>query len=544
MNKQTEEFRKKIVDAFIKSLEENPLEWKKNWQGPSGVPFNGASGRQYHGVNRFALQFISQEKGYEDPRWYTFKQVNDAKLKIRKGSHGCKVEYWFLWDRENRKNISMDEYVKLSAEDKEKITWTAKYYTVFNGSQIEGILPYEIPKQEINPAEVIQTISQNIGVEIAHDGDDKAFYRPAEDKIHLPLPEHFFSDYDYNATALHELAHSTGHETRLNRDLTGGFGSASYAKEELIAELTSCFMSAELPAAQSQEHLKNHQAYIQGWISELKEKPESLMQAVKYAEKAAAYLEKAGGLIKEAEEVQTAELQENNSEKKTEKTEEISKDQKEETALPEKISLKEFLARKGLDAPISDWTTDKTVLPKGETNRGQTRRMREGKEEIDRYHAKRSEAISEYYAKVRNGEITAPTMIDRAAEIASGNPNSPAVQAARRLLEKYDIRIKESGKELLYTDGMPGVTVGPHRFFTKDGCLNYYKKALELVYEGEGLTMADTQMLSQLESDLVNNAGFNHEELEKLETDFLKSLSQKKEPREEKTQSARRRNHR
>ncbi len=184
------------------------------------------------------------------------------------------------------------------------------------------------------------------------------------------------------------------------------------------------------------------------------------------------------------------------------------------------------------------------MLPKGETNRGQTRRMREGKEEIDRYHAKRSEAISEYYAKVRSGEITVPTMIDRAAEIASGNPNSPAVQAARRLLEKYDIRIKESGKELLYTDGMPGVTVGPHRFFTKDGCLNYYKKALELVYEGEGLTMADTQMLSQLESDLVNNAGFNHEELGKLEKDFLKSLSQKKEATEEKTQSARRRNHR
>lgn len=95
--------------------------------------------------------------------------------------------------------------------------------------------------------------------------------------------------------------------------------------------------------------------------------------------------------------------------------------------------------------------------------------------------------------------------------------------------------------EALYTDGMPGVTVGPHRFFTKDGCLNYYKKALELVYEGEGLTMADTQMLSQLESDLVNNAGFDHEELEKLEKDFLQSLSQKKEPKEEKTQGTRQR---
>ena len=509
MNKQTEEFRKKIVETFIKSLEENPLEWKKSWQGAAGIPFNGASGRRYHGINRFLLQFASQEKGYDDPRWYTFNQVSSAELKVRKGSHGHKVEFWFLWDRENKRSISLNEYAKLSDEEKEKVTWTPRYYTVFNGSQIEGLAPYEIPKRDVNPSEVIQTISQNTGVEIVHDGGDQAFYRIAEDKVHLPLPEHFFSDYDYNATALHELAHSTGNEKRLNRQF-GSFGDEKYAREELVAELTSCFMAAELPVPQSKEHLENHQAYIQSWISELKEKPESLMQAVKEAEKAATYLEKAGGLIKDEEEIQAIELQENEPEKQADKEQDTSK----EIENSGEISLKEFLQSRGLETAGSD------------------------------NQAKRSEAICEYYAKLRSGEIKAPETTERMTEITYGKKITQEAAVSKQILKNYDIRIKEGGKEMLYTDGMPGVIVGPHRIFTKDGCLNYYKDVLKSMYDGKEISSENSKLLQLVKSDLEKNAGFECGELEKMEKAFLKFLSKKSAQSEEKNQTARRRSRR
>ena len=308
MNKQTQEFREKIVDDFLKSLEESPLDWKKNWKGPGGPAFNGATGRRYSGINQLALQFAAHGMGSTDPRWYTFKQASDAKLRIKKGSHGCKVEFWQLWDREEKRSITISEYTQMPQDRQEKIVWTARHYTVFNGTQIEGLAPYIAEKHDINPAEVIDHISKNMGVEILHTGGNQAFYRPKEDKVYLPLPSAFFSDYDYNATALHELAHSTGHPSRLNRPMSGQFGSEAYAKEELVAELTSCFMSIELPEVQTDEHLRNHKAYIQNWISEIKEKPETFMAAVKQAEEAAAYLENAAELTKQKGKALSAEI--------------------------------------------------------------------------------------------------------------------------------------------------------------------------------------------------------------------------------------------
>ena len=308
MNKQTQEFRQKIVDDFLKSLEESPLDWKKNWKGPGGPAFNGATGRRYSGINQLALQFAAHGMGSTDPRWYTSKQASDAKLRIKKGSHGCKVEFWQLWDREEKRSITISEYTQMPQDRQEKIVWTARHYTVFNGTQIEGLAPYIAEKHDINPAEVIDHISKNMGVEILHTGGNQAFYRPKEDKVYLPLPSAFFSDYDYNATALHELAHSTGHPSRLNRPMSGQFGSEAYAKEELVAELTSCFMSIELPEVQTDEHLRNHKAYIQNWISEIKEKPETFMAAVKQAEEAAAYLENAAELTKQKGKALSAEI--------------------------------------------------------------------------------------------------------------------------------------------------------------------------------------------------------------------------------------------
>ncbi len=301
------DFRQKLVDDFIRSLEEAPEEWQKMWSGPQGIPYNGSSGRKYHGINRLVLQFLAYKRGYADPRWYTFNQASNHDLHIKRGSKGTKVEYWFMWDTENKKSVTPNEYMKLTDEQKDKIIWTARYYTVFNGDQLDGLEPYKIPEHpDIQPSSLLETISQNMKVDILNDGGDRAYYSPKTDTIHLPLPTHFFSEYAYNSTALHEIAHATGHESRLNRLTDAMFGSEQYAREELVAELTSCFMGAEIGIEQTEEHIKNHKAYIQSWISDLKEKPDILIKAVKKAEEAAAYISKAAGL--EYEKAETAEL--------------------------------------------------------------------------------------------------------------------------------------------------------------------------------------------------------------------------------------------
>lgn len=155
----------------------------------------------------------------------------------------------------------------------------------------------EVTQNEIQPVELVDTISGSMGVSISYHKSDQAFYRPVEDRIYLPYRQQFHSEYAYASTALHELSHATGSEHRLNRKQGGEFGTEPYAYEELVAEISSCFLSSELPMGQTEEHLQNHKAYVQSWIQGIKEQPDALFRAVKDAEQAAVYLEYHGGLI-------------------------------------------------------------------------------------------------------------------------------------------------------------------------------------------------------------------------------------------------------
>lgn len=156
---------------------------------------------------------------------------------------------------------------------------------------------------------IIEKISGNMGVEILNDGGSMAFYRPSEDKIHLPEKSAFYNDYEYNATALHELSHATGAESRLNRSLGHAFGTGQYAYEELVAEISACFMGEHLSVELSSQHMDNHKAYVQSWIKDISEKPSVLVQAIRDAEQAANYLENQAELITEKEYLET--LQDN-----------------------------------------------------------------------------------------------------------------------------------------------------------------------------------------------------------------------------------------
>lgn len=298
------EYREQLARTFINCLQEKQLSWKKEWKASnSRAPYNAVTGKRYKGINHLALGLTAMTKQYQDPRWATFKQIQDNEWKLKKGSKASVVEYWFPFDHEKKKALTWEEARLLPKEEASKVGLVSRYYYVFNAQEIEGIpaLP-EIPKNEnVNHDKLVETISQNMGVPILFDGGDRAFYRPSEDKIHLPEKEYFSSTYAFNATALHELSHATGAPNRLNRSMGSTFGSSAYAYEELVAEMSSCFMAAELSVEQEMMHIDNHKAYVQGWIQAIQDKPEYLIKAVKDATECADYLAYKAELISEQE---------------------------------------------------------------------------------------------------------------------------------------------------------------------------------------------------------------------------------------------------
>lgn len=291
------EYREKLAAEFAELLEEKQLEWKKEWRGRN-VPLNAKTGKAYKGSNRFYLSLIAAERGYNDPRWATFHQIQTEgwRLKNAKGK-GVSIEYWYPYDTVDKKSLSWTEFYDLRETIGERYQLRTKYFTVFNAVLIEGITPYESKAEEIAVDDLVDKLSLSMGVEILNDGGDRAYYRPSEDRIHLPTPDSFYSTYAYNSTALHELTHATGAESRLNRNLSGMYGSPEYAFEELVAEISSCFMSAHLQIEQDQQHIENHKAYVQNWVSAIREQPEVLFRAIQQAEKATTYMEYKAELI-------------------------------------------------------------------------------------------------------------------------------------------------------------------------------------------------------------------------------------------------------
>lgn len=290
--------QQQLAEQFLHILEEEKLDWKKEWSGLSGRPYNPVSKTVYHGSNYFSLLLTSMAKGYQDPRWCTFAQIKEQGWTLKAGKgQSAKIEFWYPYDREQKKAISWQKFREAGGQINDRYQLFSRAYSVYNGDMIIGIPKLEVRQNEIQPVELVDTISRNMGVPISYHQTARAFYRPIEDRIYLPYRQQFNSEYAYASTALHELSHATGSEHRLNRKQGGEFGTEPYAYEELVAEISSCFLSSELPMGQTEEHLQNHKAYVQSWIQGIKEQPDALFRAVKDAEQAAAYLEYHGGLI-------------------------------------------------------------------------------------------------------------------------------------------------------------------------------------------------------------------------------------------------------
>ena len=315
--KNKDEYRAELAETFANVLEEHGLQWRKEWRGTGGdAPHNGITKANYRGCNAFWLSLISMLKGYTDPRWVTMVQIMDndgkyhpkEKWHLKAGSKATYVEYWYPYDIENKKALTWEQYKHEIANGRNtsEFRLSTKYTAVFNAHDIEG-MP-ELPtfeESDITQDELIAKLSEGMEVEILTDGGDRAYYSPSQDKIHLPSPGSFTSEYAFNATALHELSHATGHPSRLDRDMGGFFGSSQYAYEELVAEMCSCFMGVNLDQTASPDHINNHKAYVQSWIKAIRDKPETLIRAMKDAQSAAAFMDWMAGLITDKEYSQT-----------------------------------------------------------------------------------------------------------------------------------------------------------------------------------------------------------------------------------------------
>lgn len=290
--------RDSIAQDFVAALQEDQLPWQKMWAKQRA--YNAATGNDYHGINAMWLAWQASQHGYEDPRWCTYKQAQDHGWQVRKGEKATAVEFWSLYDTKTRKTITMEEADKLVRDDpdrKDDLTYITKRASVFNAAQIDGIPKLERPLAVDMDTIVAQrdTLLKNMGVGL-REGGDQAYYEPASDTIAMPSGHAFVSDYSYMSVLLHEAGHATGHQSRLNRDLSGGFGSESYAKEELRAEIASAFTAQALglqgeddePAMQA--YMANHKAYIQSWCKAIQDAPQELFAAIKDAEKISDYL--------------------------------------------------------------------------------------------------------------------------------------------------------------------------------------------------------------------------------------------------------------
>lgn len=310
--KNRQAFREELASSFIDILESEELSWTKGWK-TKGTPYNPITGTRYKGMNIIQLFLTAKIRGYNDPRWVTFNQISDPEgkyhkgqdWKLKKGSECVWIEYFYPIKRDDPKIQGWDKYnyeIANGISEPEDYWINVKFYKVFNASCIEGMPELEIElNDDIKVDEIVDKISKNMGVEVLYDSGDKAFYMPSEDKVHLPKPEHFETQYDLNCTSFHELAHATGHPNRLVRDLKGNFGDEKYAYEELVAEMTSCLMSVNVIDEMPKEHLDNHKAYVQNWISILNEKPEMLSSAINDAKESANYMDYMAEVISKEE---------------------------------------------------------------------------------------------------------------------------------------------------------------------------------------------------------------------------------------------------
>ncbi|WP_319764060.1 zincin-like metallopeptidase domain-containing protein [Maridesulfovibrio sp.] len=282
MAKDKTHYYQRFADKIIDKLEKGTAPWQRPWKAGEFQPaFNPVTGNAYRGFNQVMLS--SDE--LNDPRFMTYKQAESKGWQVRKGAKSQTLVFWqwsainVVKDKDGKPERDEDGNVKTVRVERDKPV--KRFFNVFHASQIDGIPEWDGREISWNPDDRAEAILENSGASISHDQRDRAFYRPSSDEIHLPPHAAFDSPDKYYSTALHELGHWTGHESRLDREF-GPFGSEIYAKEELRAEIASWMTSAELGISHNPEQ---HASYVKSWVKVLKEDPFEIVRACQSAEK-------------------------------------------------------------------------------------------------------------------------------------------------------------------------------------------------------------------------------------------------------------------
>lgn len=291
MPQYVKEQRKMLVEEIVKDMQDGKVfMWDKGFTSLNAV--NAVTDSPYRGGNIIRLGYSAYKNGFKDRRWMTFKQAQNKGYKIKKGSKGTSIEYFDVKELVpeqvgNKNNVGED--VKLEPRN---IAFV-KTYVVFNGDQIEGLPPDEDvngKNKDILRSDAMELLLNKSEAQIFYDQMNQNFYSSKLDEIHVVPRERFDDNSHFYGTVAHEIVHSTGHESRLKRDMGGKFGSEQYAREELVAELTTMFMAREYGFSLDDKHKENHKAYILSWSKALKENPDELFRAARLADKAVDYI--------------------------------------------------------------------------------------------------------------------------------------------------------------------------------------------------------------------------------------------------------------
>jgi len=271
----------KVTAAIITALENGIVPWRKPWTTTGGgLPANYSSGKTYRGINVLNLWCIGAAKGYSSDLWLTYKQAEEMGGQVRKGEKAAPVVFWKI----------LDVACKVNPDNDPKKIPLMRTYSVFNLEQIDGIAIPAIEEREpvdVLDAERIILDSYIDRPSVTNVRGDRAYYAPSLDTITLPERDQFNTPQGYFETLAHELSHSTGHADRLGRferNDTTRFGCESYAKEELIAEISAAILAATYGV---QIETEQTAAYVGSWLRALKDDRSLLVSAAQAAQKAA-----------------------------------------------------------------------------------------------------------------------------------------------------------------------------------------------------------------------------------------------------------------
>lgn len=292
MSKQEAAYAK-ITAQIVSMLEDGVVPWRKPWDAAGSVPTSLSTGKAYRGINQMILGMQSMMANYGSPYWGTYRQIAAQGGQVKKGERSTSVILWKPFERENADGETVKAFFMTT-------------FAIFNAEQADWPNGMPTPNTEdrnhdpIAEAEALAAAYFANGPSLSH-GGDRAYYSPSADAVRVPEMGTFYSAGGYYSTLFHEMIHSTGHASRLDRDgVTEGhfFGSEDYSKEELVAEMGAAFLCAATGIAPD-ETLANSASYIASWLRALKNDSQMIVQAASKAQRAADYAQGIGQAEKE-----------------------------------------------------------------------------------------------------------------------------------------------------------------------------------------------------------------------------------------------------